>query len=124
MNPIAGKTGILQTSAGTYEFTLASCGIFKEGDIDDIEIRGAGKTPKGEKFHFDLTSTGNEMTINLGVDQPFKSSDRQIRAGQYVSQPFRLVVTGRVVTVTELKLVDERQQSIDTNAHLSINCGT
>lgn len=114
-------SGVLETSAGSYLFTPVSCGIHEEDGVYDILIAGPGKAPDGEAFYFDLSSS--EMSIDLGVDVPFKTSDRQIRAGQYVSQPFNIDVSDRIVSVSSLALVDERGQSIDANAGMRINCG-
>lgn len=115
-------TGVLQTSAGTYEFTPVSCGIYMEDGVYDIEIGGPGEAPDGESFYLSFSTT--ELTINLGVDVPFKTTDRQIRAGQYVSQPFTVDVSDRLVSVSSLALADERGQTFDTDASLRIDCGT
>lgn len=116
----AAQRGTLETAGGAYEFEVASCGIHADGDGYDVALRGPGTTPDGERFHLDLSS--GELTIDLGVDAPFKTSDRQIRAGNYISKEFALEVADRVVTVTDLVLVDERGQSIDPDARLQINC--
>jgi hypothetical protein len=120
-NSASTATGVLETSAGIYEFTPVSCGIHEEDGVYDILIAGSGKAPDGEAFYLDLSPT--EMSIDLGVDVPFKASDRQIRAGHYVSQPFALDVSDRIVSVSSLALVDERGQSIDANARMRIDCG-
>ena len=120
-NSASAVTGVLETSGGSYEFTPVSCGIYLENGVYDVEIRGPGEAPDGKKFHLSLSTT--ELTINLGVDVPFKTTDLQIRAGQYVSQPFTVDVSGRIVSVPSLALVDERGQSVDANASLRIDCG-
>ena len=121
-SPASTTKGILETAGGTYEFVPTTCAIQKEDDAQDIEVMGTGTSPDGEKFHFGLSSTGNEIIIDLGVDGPFKTSERQIRAGRYVSQAFNVDVSGRTVSVSGLALVDERGQSVDTNARLRIDC--
>jgi hypothetical protein len=114
--------GVLKTSAGVYEFTPTTCAIYKEDGVDDIEIQGPGTAPDGEKFYFELSSTGNAITIELGVEAPFKTSDRQIRAGQYVSKAFTVDVSGLTISVPSLVLVDEKGQPVDINASLRIDC--
>lgn len=120
-NSASAVMGVLETSVGSYEFTPVSCGIHEEDGVYDILIAGPGTAPDREAFYLDLSS--NEMTIELGVDVPFKTSDRQIRAGQYVSQPFSMDVSGRIVSVSSLALVDERGQSLDAKARMRIDCG-
>ena len=57
--------GILETSAGKYEFTPDTCAIHQEEGGYDIEIGGRGIVSDGEEFYFTFSSTGNEMTIGL-----------------------------------------------------------
>lgn len=114
--------GILSTSAGVYTFTPTVCGIYREDDFNDIEIGGQGQAPDGEKFYFELSSTGNAMTINLGAEGPFDSSERQLMAGQHVSKSFTVDVSGNVFSVTGLVLVDENFRPVDDNASLTITC--
>ena len=120
----AGGTaaGILETSAGRYEFTPATCAIYKDGDSHDIEIGGQGVAPDGEDFYFEFSSTANAISIGLGVDGPFASSDRVLRAGRSASQEFEVVVAGEKITVPALVLVDENFDVIDETASLSIDC--
>lgn len=117
------ETGVLETSAGRYEFTPATCAIHSQDGADDIEIQGPGTAPDGEKFFFELSSTANAMTIGLGVDRPFASPERRIKAGRVVSQEFTVVVSGRQLSVAGLVLVDENGASIDEDATLNIDCG-
>ncbi|MBV2145116.1 hypothetical protein KUG47_16650 [Falsochrobactrum sp. TDYN1] len=119
----AAAISVLETSAGRYEFTPTTCAIYSQDDFDDIEIQGPGTTPDGEKFFFELSSTANAMTIGLGVDGPFASPERQLKAGRIASQEFTIVTSGRQLSVTDLMLVDENGASIDDRAALSIDCG-
>jgi hypothetical protein len=116
------STGILQTSMGTYEFTPINCAIHRENGVDDIEIRGPGTAPDGERIHFDLSSTANEVAVGLGVDSPFSSPKRQLKAGKYSSQEFAIVLSGSAIIISKLVLVDGQGQSIDSNASLRIDC--
>lgn len=116
-------SGILLTADGRYEFTPKVCGVHREGDIDDIEVAGPGIAPDGEKFYFSLSSTGNEITLQLGADGPYTRSGRELRAGQYVSRAFTVDVSGRKFAVNNLALVDETGQTIDDSATLKITCG-
>ena len=115
-------TGTLSTSAGAYTFTPKTCGIYREDGFDDIEIGGPGQAPDGEKFYFELSSTANAMTINLGAEGPFDSTERRLMAGQHVSQSFTIDVSGNNFSVTSLVLVDENLQPVDDNASLTISC--
>ena len=61
-----GKTGVLESPVGTYEFTTTVCRIFLEDNFEDIEIMGPGTAPDGENFYFELSSTGNSTgLVNL-----------------------------------------------------------
>ena len=122
--PVKGGQGLLETSAGTYEFTPKTCAIYEDEGVFDIEIQGPGTAPDGEVFYFDFSSTGNEMGLALGVDAPFKSSDRKIQAGQFVSKLFEVEVSQKVISVRDLTLVDEQGQLVDSNATLRIDCNT
>lgn len=113
----------LETSAGRYEFTPTTCGIYSQDGFDDIEIQGPGTAPDGEKFFFQLSSTANAMTIGLGIDRPFASPERQIQAGRVYSQEFTIVASERQLSVADLVLVDENGASIDDGATLTIDCG-
>lgn len=120
--PAAGS-GALETAAGRYEFTPSTCAFYEQDGIYDIEIRGPGTAPDGEKFFFELSSTANALTIGLGVDRPYASPERKIEAGRVVSQEFTIVTSGRQLSVTNLMLVDENGASIDDHATLNIDCG-
>lgn len=115
--------GVLETSAGVFAFTLTSCSVYRGDGVDDIEIEGPGTAPDGEKFFFELSSTGNAMTIGLGVDGPFASPERQLKAGRYASQEFTLVVSERQMSASGVVLVDENGALVDDNATLTIDCG-
>lgn len=115
-------SGVLETSLGTYEFTPTSCGVHSENGVLDIEIGGPGKTQDGEEFYFELSSIANQIIVELGVDGPFKTSDRQLRAGQYSSQTFTVDVADEVISVTGLVLVDEKGDRVDADANLRIDC--
>ena len=117
------RKGILETTAGVYEFTPNVCGIYEEDGIFDIEIQGSGTAPDGEVFYFDFSSIANEMSIELGVDAPYQTAERQIRAGQFVSKAFVVEVTDKLISVPEITLVDEQGQQLDSNANLQIDCG-
>jgi hypothetical protein len=117
-------SGLLETSMGTYEFTPTSCGVHYEDDVLDIEIGGPSKTQDGEKFYFKLSSIANQIIVELGVDGPFKTSDRQLRAGQYTSETFIVDVADEVISVTGLVLVDEKGDRVDANANLRIDCSS
>lgn len=117
------QKGVLETSAGAYEFTPTTCAIHNEDGVDDIEIGGPGTAPDGEGFYFELSSTGNDLTVNLGVDGPFASAERKLQAGIWVSQEFTVEVSGRTMTLRNLALVDENGRSVDDDAILTIDCG-
>lgn len=124
VTPVCAQSGVgvLETSAGIYEFTPTTCAIYQEEDIDDIELGGPGKAPDGEEFYFELSSTANALTINLGASGPFASADRRIQAGRYVSQPFTVEVSGAAVTARDLVLVDENGGPVDDDASLTVDC--
>lgn len=117
-----GKSGVLKTAAGNYKFTPTTCAISKEDGVDDVEIGGRGKAPDGEPFYFELSSTGNALSLGLGADGPFVSANRKLQAGRYVSQELAVEVSGRKITVQSLKLVDESGQRVDDDATLTIDC--
>lgn len=121
--PAAGS-GALETAAGRYEFTPSTCAFYEQDGIYDIEIRGPGTAPDGEKFFFELSSTANALTIGLGVDRPYASPERKIEAGRVVSQEFEIVVAGEKLTVSDLVLVNEDGAPVGNGATLSINCST
>lgn len=120
----AAETGVLETSAGRYHFTPTTCAIYRQDGVDDIEIQGPGTAPDGEKFFFGLSSTANAITVGLGVDSPFASPERQLMAGQYVSQEFTIVASGQQLSVAALVLVDENRALVDDSATLHIDCST
>lgn len=115
--------GILESSIGTFHFAPSSCAVYREDGVDDIEIEGRGTAPNGEKMFLELSSTGNALTINLGVDESFQSSDRAIRAGAHISKPFTVEIGEGVIEVHDLALIDENQQPIAGPANLTIRCG-
>lgn len=115
-------TGVLQTSLGDYRFTPTVCTLHKEDGFDDIEIHGPGTGPDGEEFYFELSSTGNHIVLQLGVNGPFASSERKLQAGQHLSEEFAVEVSGRKFSVPNVILVDENGQQIDTSAKLEVDC--
>ena len=119
----AGKhSGVLQTAKGAYSFTPTSCVFHKEDGVYDIEIQGPGRTPDDEKFYFELSSTGNEMSVMLGVDAPFQSPERRLVAGQYVSEAFTIDVSDKSLSIPKLVLNDGRGELVDDSASLRIDC--
>lgn len=112
----------LETSAGRYEFTPTTCGIFVQDGEYDIEVRGPGTAPDGEKIFFELSSTANAMSIGLGVETPYASPERLIQAGRVVSQEFDLIVSGEKISATDLILVNEDGASVGDGGSLSIDC--
>ncbi len=116
--------GVLETSAATYAFTPVTCIIQMEDGVPDIEVQGPGLTADGEIFYFDFSSTANEMTIELGVDESYESEGRKLQAGQYVSTAFKVEVSDGIVTVTGLNLVDGQNETVDASASLRIDCNT
>ncbi|WP_417423488.1 hypothetical protein [Hoeflea sp.] len=121
---VGPSAGVLETSATTYAFTPVTCIIHMEDGVPDIEVQGPGLTPDGESFYFDFSSTANEMTIELGVDEPYQSAGRKLQAGQYVSAAFEVDVADGIVSVTGLNLVDGQSEPMDASASLRIDCNT
>lgn len=118
-----GASGVIGTSAGNYEFTPATCALYRQDGVDDVEIGGPGTAPDGEKFYFGLSSTGNELTLDLGADGPFASTGRRLQAGRWVSQEFTVQVSDRTLSVENLVLVDENGRPVDDGATLTVDCG-
>lgn len=48
-NSAAAMRGVLETSAGLYEFTPTTCAIYRQDGADDIEVQGPGTASDGEK---------------------------------------------------------------------------
>lgn len=120
----AAASGSMETTAGRYEFTPTTCAFYEQDGAYDIELRGPGTTPDGEKLFFELSSTANALTIGLGVDRPYASPERKIQAGRVVSQEFDIVVTGEKLSVKDLVLVNENGAPVGNGANLSIDCST
>lgn len=119
---VSTSLGVLQTSTATYAFTPVTCVIYMEDGVPDIEVQGPGLAPDGESFYFDFSSTANEMTIELGVDEPYESMGRKLQAGQYVSTAFEVDVSDSIISVTGLDLVDGQSEPVDASASLRIDC--
>ena len=120
--PAEAANARLETSAGAYIFTPTICAVHKEDDVYDIEIGGRGIAPDGEEFYLEFSSTGDELSVGLGVDGPFASAARELRAGRWVSREFTVDVSGGTITVLNLALVDENGQSVDGDATLKVDC--
>ncbi|MHA6732321.1 hypothetical protein [Devosia sp. A369] len=119
----AVAVGTVVTKAGVYILKPTSCGFHHEDGFDDIEISGPGTAPDGEKIFFELSSTANEMTMALGADGPFDTVERRVKAGRFVSEEFRLEVSGKTVSASGMVLVDQNGERIDSNAALAVECG-
>lgn len=119
---VSTSPGILETATTTYEFTPVTCIIYMEDGVPDIEVQGPGLATDGESFYFDFSSTANEMTIELGVDEPYASVGRKLQAGQYVSTAFEVDVSEGIISVTGLDLVDGQSDPVDAGASLRIDC--
>ena len=101
-------SGAVETTEGSYSFSPVTCVIHREGDVLDIEAGGPGKAPNGEKIYVEFSSTANELSIDVGVDTPFASSERTLKAGQFVSKKMQVEVLDKTIRVAELELVDEQ----------------
>lgn len=113
-------SGKVDTSNGRYTFTPTTCVMYQDGEVLDIEVGGPGSAPDGEKIFVEFSSTANELSIGLGVDTAFASSDRTMKAGEFVSKRMRLDVEGKTIRVSELDLVD--QSGNHQTGSLEINC--
>ena len=120
--PAPKGMGVLETPAGNYEFLPSFCGIYKDGEDFDIEVHGPGTTPDGEIMFFEFSSTANSFEVKIGVDEPYKSSERSISGGQFVTEPFEVEVIDRVVTASGLKLIQPNGDKIDDVANIRIDC--
>lgn len=118
----SNRSGVLKTSLGNYKFTPTLCVLHREDDVDDIEIQGPGVAPDGEVFYFELSSTGEEMSVNLGVDSVFSTAERRLAAGRWISEAFTIQTSGKTFTVSDLILVDGDGARIDGAASLEIDC--
>lgn len=114
------RTGVVETEGGAYSFSPTSCGVHVEDGFNDIEISGPGTAPDGEPVFIEFSSTANELDIALGVNTPFASADRILRAGQHVTQTMDIQVDGRTIRVAHLVLVDSDGQR--QTGSLEINC--
>lgn len=119
---VSTSPGVLETSTATYEFTPVTCVIHMEDGVPDIEIQGPGLASDGESFYLDFSSSANEITIELGVDEPYETLGRTLRAGEYVSTAFEVDVSDGVISVTGLDLVDGQSEPVDSDASLRIDC--
>lgn len=117
-------SGVLKTSLGDYVIKPSTCAFSREGDFDDIEIMGPGVAPDGEVFFFQFSSTGEELSVGLGVDNFMAHSDRSLKAGRWLSEPFTVQMSenGRQFTVSNIALVDANQKRIEGRASLEIDC--
>lgn len=115
-------SGAMLIAGGTYQLNPRICGIYKESEAYDIEVEGPGTAPDGEKLYFSLSSTGNAVRLDLGVDGRFESSDRILIGGQHVTEPFALDVVGGNLTIAKLVMVDGNGQKVDDHASLKIDC--
>lgn len=115
---VASKSsGVVETAAGRYTFAPTTCAIHREGDVMDIEIGGPGKAPDGEKIYVEFSSTADTLSVELGVDTPFASSERTLNARQFVS---RMNVSGKTIRVADLELVDHN--GARQSGSLQIDC--
>lgn len=121
---LADPKGELVTPQGRYEFSPRSCLIYVNDGSYDIEISGPGTSPDGEIMFFDFSSVANEMTIKLGVNQPFKHSDRKIKAGQHVSETFEIEVSDNVITAQNIILRDATNELLKGTSSLMIDCNS
>lgn len=99
-------SGVIQAETGPYNFIPRTCAVHIEDGVPDIEISGVGISPDGEKMFVEFSSTANELSIKLGVDQPFASSDRTLKAGQYVTEKLDIEISGTTIRVSDLVLAD------------------
>lgn len=111
------SSGFVETASGRYVFTPKTCVIHHEGGVPDVEIGGAGKAPDGEKIYVDVSSTADELSIELGVDTPFAAAERTLRASRFAS---KLEISGQTLRVADLELVDDQGQR--QPASLQIDC--
>jgi len=116
--------GILSTTLGDFTFTPKVCAIYLRDDEPDIEIGGPGTSPDGEDLYFELSSTANALSVSLGADSAFQSSNRKLKAGRFDSTEFTLEVRDDTITARELQLVDQDGATVDAAAQLHINCAS
>jgi len=119
--PFENAPGVLETSIGRFVLTPRVCALNEEDGMPDIELEGVGVSPDGEPFYFEFSSTGNELAIRPGIEVPFVNSDREIRAGQYVTEAFDIQVDGDVLHVPVLLLADQNGDLLGT-ATLVVDC--
>lgn len=121
---LATPKGELVTPQGRYEFSPRSCSIYIDDGSYDIEISGPGTSLDGEIIFFDFSSVANEISIKLGVDQPFTHSDRQIKAGQHVSEAFEIEVNDNVITAHDIIFRSVSDELMEGTGSLMIDCNS
>ncbi len=119
---MAAQPGVLETPNGRYEFSLRSCAIYLDDGKYDIELQGPGIAPDGEKIFIEYSSTAEAISVKLGVDQPYKSTDRTIKAGNYVTEAMKLTVTDNIIEIHDIVLMDENDKIIDGTGTLTVDC--
>lgn len=108
------RSVLLETERGAFTFDAAVCGIHLEDDFYDIEAYGPGTGPDGEVVFFELSSTGDHLTVGFGVSSIFESPDKKIDASG-----LNIVVSGNTIFVNNLVLYEEGETG---HGSLTINC--
>ncbi|MCM8729877.1 hypothetical protein ACFO8O_02680 [Hephaestia sp. GCM10023244] len=119
----AGRSGVVTTAAGRYDFTPSTCGIHVADGVADVEIAGPGTDPDGKPVYVELSSTGNALAIGLGVDRAFATAEHKLIGGQHVTRPFTVVVSGQNVRVSNIALATDQGAPFDQDASFEADCG-
>lgn len=114
------NTGVIETSAGRYVFTPNGCRAHDVDGFPDLEASGPGTAPDGEKIFVELSTVGNRVVIELGVDRPMQSSDRRLQAGEGVTDKLDIQVSDNAVRIASLTLLDDDGKRI--TGSLQMDC--
>lgn len=116
-----------KTDRGAYEFTPSTyCTIGREDGHEEFEVAGPGVGPEGKPVFVSVSTTGDdeaELSIEVGVDQPFKSGETRFQASAHITEPLRFQVRGSAISVSNIVLSDDGQRRVPVRGGIEIDCG-
>ena len=122
----------IATDAGLFWFEPRLCTVGLEPGQSEVSysIQGAGQTPDGQPVYISISdedydpTTGPELVLNVGTDQPYKTTEVSWISGPYNARipAAKTTVQGKTLEVQGAVFTRTGEERLTTQGPIRIDC--
>ena len=122
----------IATDAGLFWFEPRLCTVGLEPGQSEVSysIQGAGQTPDGQPVYASISdedydpTTGPELRLNVGTDQPYKTTEVSWISGPYNARlpAAKTTVQGKTLEVQGAVFTRSGEERLTTQGPIRIDC--